>query len=263
MAKNSITDYDTTAANNTDIGGIDIQGSANVANIDDGVRTLMKHIADLNTGASFIHDTYKIADSDAETRLAKFNAGSITAGQTRTFTFPDKDGTFAMADDVLALSGGTLTGFVTLHAAPTADLHAASKKYVDDNAATPASPVFTGNAEFENITDGTTAVDAEYIVNGAAKALCSFSGNGTVSIYSSLNVSSLTDRGTGLYTVNLSNAMSSDKHNVVITCDNWHAIQDQDDGADTTSSFGARTGNSSHSNADTGDIACCLHGDLA
>jgi hypothetical protein len=102
MAKNSITEYDTTAANNTDIGGIDIRGSANVANFDDGLATLMKHIADFITGDSFIHDTYKIADSDAETKLAKFDAGSITAGQTRTFTFPDKDGTFAMAADVSA-----------------------------------------------------------------------------------------------------------------------------------------------------------------
>lgn len=32
----------------------------------------------------------------------------------------------------LPLSGGTLTGFLTLHAAPTDNLHAATKKYVDD-----------------------------------------------------------------------------------------------------------------------------------
>ena len=34
----------------------------------------------------------------------------------------------------LQLTGGTLTGLVTLSGAPTADLHAATKKYVDDNA---------------------------------------------------------------------------------------------------------------------------------
>jgi hypothetical protein len=102
MAKNKITEYSTSAASNTDVGNIQIEGSDNVANFDNAFRELMKHIADLNTGDSFIHDTYKIADSDEETKLAKFDAGSITAGQTRTFTFPDKDGTFAMSADVLA-----------------------------------------------------------------------------------------------------------------------------------------------------------------
>lgn len=36
--------------------------------------------------------------------------------------------------DYLALAGGTMLGFITLNAAPTADLHAATKKYVDDTA---------------------------------------------------------------------------------------------------------------------------------
>jgi hypothetical protein len=34
----------------------------------------------------------------------------------------------------LALAGGTMTGFITLHANPTANLHAATKQYVDSNA---------------------------------------------------------------------------------------------------------------------------------
>jgi hypothetical protein len=110
MAKNNITQWSATSASNTDVGGIQIEGENVVANFDNALREIMKQIADLNTGASFIHDTYKIADSDDETKLAKFNAGSITAGQTRTFTFPDKDGTFAVSSDVLSLAGGTMTG---------------------------------------------------------------------------------------------------------------------------------------------------------
>lgn len=38
-----------------------------------------------------------------------------------------------LTDSYLQLSGGTLTGALTLSGAPTSDLHAATKKYVDDN----------------------------------------------------------------------------------------------------------------------------------
>ena len=40
----------------------------------------------------------------------------------------------ATANAALSRAGGTMTGKITLDGAPTADLHAASKKYVDDNA---------------------------------------------------------------------------------------------------------------------------------
>jgi hypothetical protein len=111
MAKNKISEWSTTALSNSFVGGIGILGTDLPENFDNALREIMKQIADLNTGASFIHDTYKIADSDDETKLAKFNAGSITAGQTRTFTFPDKDGTFAIAADVLDRAGAqAMTG---------------------------------------------------------------------------------------------------------------------------------------------------------
>jgi hypothetical protein len=43
----------------------------------------------------------------------------------------------------------------------------------------------------------------------AAKAWVNFNGTGTVAIRDSLNVSSLTDVGVGLYTINLANSFSS------------------------------------------------------
>lgn len=48
----------------------------------------------------------------------------------------------SMIDAVfLPLTGGTLTGFLTLSAAPTTDLHASTKKYVDDSVAAVSGPV--------------------------------------------------------------------------------------------------------------------------
>ena len=56
-----------------------------------------------------------------------------------------------------------------------------------------------------NITDGTTTVGTEYVVNGSAKAWVNFNGTGTIAARNSLNVSSLTDNATGSYDVNYSN----------------------------------------------------------
>jgi hypothetical protein len=50
-----------------------------------------------------------------------------------------------------------------------------------------------------NVTDGTTSVPTGYVVNGSAKAWVNFQGTGTVSIIDSLNVSSISDIGTGNY----------------------------------------------------------------
>lgn len=44
-------------------------------------------------------------------------------------------------------------------------------------------------------------------VNGSAKAWVNFNGTGTVAIRASYNVSSITDNGSGDYTVNFTNAM--------------------------------------------------------
>jgi hypothetical protein len=49
----------------------------------------------------------------------------------RSITFPDATGTVALTSTVLPLSGGTMTGALTLSGAPTVDLHAATKAYVD------------------------------------------------------------------------------------------------------------------------------------
>ena len=50
---------------------------------------------------------------------------------------------------------------------------------------------------------------------GAAQAWVNFNGTGTVAIRKAFNVSSITDRGTGLYTVNFTNAMSDTNYAIV------------------------------------------------
>lgn len=55
---------------------------------------------------------------------------------------------------------------------------------------------------------GSSSVPSDTVINGSAKAWVNFNGTGTVAIRASFNVSSITDNGTGDYTVNFTTAMS-------------------------------------------------------
>jgi len=54
--------------------------------------------------------------------------------------------------------------------------------------------------QIEHSTAG--SLDTSYVVNGSSKSWVNFNGTSTVAIRGSLNTSSITDRGTGQYTVN-------------------------------------------------------------
>ena len=58
-------------------------------------------------------------------------------------------------------------------------------------------------------TSGGAISTPEQIEQGRAKSWVHFNGTGTVSIYDSYNVSSITDSGTGHYIVNMSITMAS------------------------------------------------------
>ena len=64
-------------------------------------------------------------------------------------------------------------------------------------------------------TQGGSTVPVDTVVNGTAKAWVNFNGQGTVAIRRAFNVSSITDRGTGLYTVNFTNAMPDTNYAIV------------------------------------------------
>jgi len=77
------------------------------------------------------------------------------------------------------------------------------------------------NITVDTLTKGSTTLNTDEIVdtnsNQICKAWVSFVGTGTVSIRDSYNVTSITDRGTGKYTVNLTTAMSNANYAVVAT----------------------------------------------
>ena len=62
---------------------------------------------------------------------------------------------------------------------------------------------------------GTKSVPTDTVVDGSAKAWVNFNGTGTVAIRAAFNVSSITDNGTGDYTVNFATAMADINYNAI------------------------------------------------
>ena len=96
----------------------------------------------------------------------------------------------------------------------------------------------------------------------AAKVFCQFDGDAsTVTANESLNVSSITDNGTGSYTLTFSNAMSSDNHASLGTRQ-WNGVLAHDAYTATTVKFQSR-GGASTSLQDSYNSATATFGDLA
>jgi hypothetical protein len=91
---------------------------------------------------------------------------------------------FARMSEVLALAGGIMTGPLVLSGDPSAALHAATKQYIDKH-------------------------------QGGLKAWVNFNGTGTVAIRDSYNVSSITDNGTGAYTINFASPMANANYGMI------------------------------------------------
>lgn len=64
---------------------------------------------------------------------------------------------------------------------------------------------------------GTKSVPTATVVDGSAKAWVNFNGTGTVAIRAAFNVSSITDNGTGIYTVNFTSPMPDGNYSAIFT----------------------------------------------
>ena len=67
------------------------------------------------------------------------------------------------------------------------------------------------------VTTVTNPSGGQPTIDGLAKAWVNFNGTGTVAIRASLNVSSITDNGTGDYTVNFTTALADANYAVEAT----------------------------------------------
>ena len=81
------------------------------------------------------------------------------------------------------------------------------------------STITVTNSRANNFQDssGNNGSTAQQIAEGRAKSWVNFDGSGTVSIRDSLRVSSVTDNGTGDYTVNFSSNMANSNYSAVVS----------------------------------------------
>ena len=69
------------------------------------------------------------------------------------------------------------------------------------------------------VTTVTNPSGGQPTIDGLAKAWVNFNGTGTVAIRASLNVTSITDNGTGDYTINFTTAFADANYVTVGSCD--------------------------------------------
>ena len=113
------------------------------------------------------------------------------------------------------------------------------------------------------------SLDTSYVVNGSAKAWVNFNGESTVAIRDNLNVSSITDNGTGDYTINIASAMSNANYSSSVTAsrdDTVNAMGNIHGSGTAPTSSALRIKSTIPTTTDAVDTAytnASIHGDLA
>ena len=105
------------------------------------------------------------------------------------------------------------------------------------------------------------SLDTKFVVNGSAKAWAHTDvSSGTPSLADSLNITSLTDSGTGDTTHTFTNAMNNATFSVPSSCNAYHYSNVE---SYATTGYKHRTANTSASATDRDDSVSAVFGDLA
>lgn len=103
---------------------------------------------------------------------------------------------------------------------------------------------------------GSASVPSDTVINGSAKAWVNFDGTGTVAIRASFNVSSITDGGAGIYTLNFTAALSDANYAGVVGVDD--GLRPGINSGATASAFGVTARNNSNVLTDSTTVAVSI-----
>jgi hypothetical protein len=160
MPITKISEYSATAANNTDINGIDIAEGCAPSGINDAIRTLMKQIKDLQAGTSGDTIPLTAGGTGSTTASAARTALGLAIGTNvqaydqnlttfvNVFTLPTADGT---ANQVLKTDGSGVIGFAT---AATGDVTTTGTQTLTNKTLTDPAIIGTILEDIFTITDG-------------------------------------------------------------------------------------------------------------
>ena len=254
MAKTKISQYDSVSANNSDIDGINIAESCPPSGINNAIREVMAHLKDWQSGVS--GDTLPVASGGTGSTTAsgaRTNLGLGTVSTLNSIATANIDADAVtnakIADDSIDSEHYVDGSIDTAH---IADDQITSAKIADNAVGADALNVSGNGTAGEALLsdgDGTfswgsaggiteTTGSAPYY---GARAWCDLDGTGTATIDASGNVSSVTDNGTGDFTLNFTTAMPDANYAVSLTSSTYSVNQVRltnlyNDSARTTSS---------------------------
>ena len=177
MAKNSWNDYSATAGSNTDVGGVDISEGCSPANINDAIREVMSHTADVVAGTTAL--------TSLSITTGVFGDGTSSAPSLTNSGDTDTGLYFSGADEVSLATGGTQrlsvnsSGHLNHNGSASADINALTSSTaitIDMSTAQNHSVTLAHNTTFD-ISNGTAGQTGSIIItqDGTGSRTASFS----------------------------------------------------------------------------------------
>ena len=255
MAKNKVSDWSATPANNTDIGDINIAEGCAPSNINNAIRELMAQVKDMQTGVD--GDNFVIGGALTCSGNAVFSGSvsipttplGVTSGGIGLATVASGDMLYASASNTLARLAGAASGNVLLSGtAPTWG------KVALASAVSGTLPIANGGTGQTTATAATNALlpsqsgnSGKYLTTDGTNtswATVSGGGGGTVtSVAAGAGMSFTTITGTGTVTMGTPGTLSSSTTNLASGTTHTHAVTFPVSSLKGQSSDTAQTGN--------------------
>lgn len=171
MAKNSWNDYSATASSNTDVGSIDISEGCSPANINDAIREVMSHTADVVAGTTAL--------TSLSITTGVFGDGTSSAPSLTNTGDTDTGLYFSGADEISLTTGGTQrlsvdsSGHLNHNGSASADISAltsASSVAVDFDTAQNFSLLLAHDVTISNPTNANVGQTGSIFITQSASS---------------------------------------------------------------------------------------------